>query len=217
MTSTHVSLRAVLAVALVLGLCKAPEGAAETGTAGFRARQGGCCEYWLLTPACLAKRHAGGQVLGLAETLQLAQDSGFEPIIGCAVQLAEALLNDKPAALVGPLQRLRTGAVLQAFYRFRRTDCIDTGAPPLVLLPPLNAAMAAWGPEILSLLSCGRELIVMENRGAGMSMDDSSEPLTYYTMAGACCAGRCSPGLSCCSALLVMEPCSHWRLGGKGC
>jgi len=81
---------------------------------------------------------------------------------------------------------------LQAFYRFRRSDCntTDNGAaageeqPPLIFLAGLGAAMSSWGPQLPSLLSCNREVILMEQQGAGLSVDYSPEPITYYTMAG---------------------------------
>lgn len=48
------------------------------------------------------------------------------------------------------------------------------------LSPPLPCCR---GVPLLSELSCGREVIAMENRGAGDSIDYSTAPLTYYTMA----------------------------------
>lgn len=89
---------------------------------------------------------------------------------------------------------------MQAFYRFKRSDCggVDgagggdsrSQAPPLVLLPGLGAAMSSFGPELLRQLSCSREVVLLEHRGAGLSVDYSSEPLTYYTMAGGCWGAR---------------------------
>lgn len=95
---------------------------------------------------------------------------------------------------------------MQAFYRFKRSDCrggaeawvggggsrggggaaARSAAPPLILLPGLGAAMSSFGPELPRRLSCSREVVLMEQRGAALSVDYSAEPLSYYTMAGAC-------------------------------
>lgn len=60
----------------------------------------------------------------------------------------------------------------------------DPAPPPLVLISGLGATMASWGVQLLRELSCHREIILLENRGAGLSKDYSTEPLTYYSMAG---------------------------------
>lgn len=48
--------------------------------------------------------------------------------------------------------------------------------------------MSGWGGSFLGQLAgalpCGREIIVMEHRGAGLSIDYSDKPLTYYSMGG---------------------------------
>ena len=156
-------------------------------------------------------RAAGPAALDLAETMALAGNMSFSPILACAGTLAAALLDSERAAFLGPLQQLQTGDVLQAFYRVPQRDCNSSASssgtdkeeggasasgsgsgsnskPPLVLLPPLGAAMSAWGPDVLARLSCYRELVVMENRGVGLSVDYSKDALAtrgYYAMAGA--------------------------------
>ncbi len=57
--------------------------------------------------------------------------------------------------------------------------------PPILLIPGLGAAMATWGTALLRELSCYREVILLENRGAGLSTDYAPGPLTYNSMAGA--------------------------------
>ena len=48
--------------------------------------------------------------------------------------------------------------------------------------------MSGWGGAFLDqlrrALPCGRQIIVAEYRGAGLSTDYSDQPLTYYSMAG---------------------------------
>lgn len=133
---------------------------------------------------------AGGQVpLSLSDTLSIAGGMRFYPLVQCVPQM----VVPKDTSFLGTLQHLQTGDVLQAFYRFKRSDCggVDgagggdsrSQAPPLVLLPGLGAAMSSFGPELLRQLSCSREVVLLEHRGAGLSVDYSSEPLTYYTMA----------------------------------
>ncbi|KAL4434204.1 hypothetical protein ABPG75_000645 [Micractinium tetrahymenae] len=144
-------------------------------------------------PAPIAS--AGGDVpLSLSDTLAIAGSMTFYPLVQCVPQM----VVPKDTSFLGAVQKLRTGDVLQAYYRFRRDDCgsgaergsaagnVSSGGsapPPLILLPGLGAAMSSFGPELLRQLSCSREVVLMEQRGAALSVDYSTEPLTYYSMA----------------------------------
>lgn len=70
----------------------------------------------------------------------------------------------------------KLSAWLQAFYRFRRDDCNGSAAgaaedstplPPLIMLPGIGLTVNAFGLPLLAALSCGREVIALENRGGG--------------------------------------------------
>lgn len=72
----------------------------------------------------------------------------------------------------------KLSAWLQAFYRFRRDDddCNGSAAgaaedstplPPLIMLPGIGLTVNAFGLPLLATLSCGREVIALENRGGG--------------------------------------------------
>ncbi|GAB4819720.1 hypothetical protein N2152v2_006766 [Parachlorella kessleri] len=223
-----------------------------------------------LTELVLLSQAAGTEyeVLTLNQTLALAKKLSFNPYVECVLNL----LKPQSTSFLGPLNKLRTGDVEQAFYRFRRTDCSpaphaaprsseglqersllspqlaeatlgaeaapsvspgggrssssrgagggggswssstcpveeDKGGapqppvagqggmagaergqpepPPILLIPGLGAAMATWGTALLREMSCYREVILLENRGAGLSTDYAigSLPLTYYSMA----------------------------------
>ncbi|GAB4818317.1 hypothetical protein N2152v2_005363 [Parachlorella kessleri] len=138
----------------------------------------------LTASPCLAQT-AGHEVLTLSQTLALAANSTFNPLLDCGLD------NFTPynASFLGELQTLRTGDVLQAFYRFRRDDCsenstsFDPSQAPLLLLPAMESTINDWGVSFLAAVSCGREVVALEYRGCGQSLDYSPEPLTYYTMA----------------------------------
>ncbi|KAL4420956.1 hypothetical protein ABPG77_004585 [Micractinium sp. CCAP 211/92] len=158
---------------------------------------------------------AGGEVpLSLSDTLAIAGGMRFYPLVQCVPQM----VVPKDTSFLGPLQKMQTGDVLQAFYRFKRSDCgvaseaqgggssggttssetrgggdaagsdgssssSSSAVPLLILLPGLGAAMSSFGPDLLGKLSCSREIVLMEQRGAALSVDYATEPLTYYTMA----------------------------------
>ena len=71
--------------------------------------------------------------------------------------------------------------------------------PPILLIPGLGAAMATWGTALVRELSCYREVILLENRGSGLSVDYAPGPLTYYSMAGGLvAAANCPAEVLCC-------------------
>lgn len=127
---------------------------------------------------------------GVNETLALAASLSFNPYVDCAQTIASSPPN---TAFIGPLQLLRTGPVLQAFYHIpRRQGCPPSQSssraeeaprPPLLLLAGMGSTTADWRPTLLGELACSRELIVLEERGAGKSVDYSGERLTYDSMA----------------------------------
>ncbi|PRW60265.1 Alpha beta hydrolase fold [Chlorella sorokiniana] len=81
-------------------------------------------------------------------------------------------------------------SAVQAYYRFN-ASCkegeVAEAQPPLVLLIGMGSAMSDWGGSFLQKLRaampCGREILALEWRGAGLSTDFSDQPLTYYSMA----------------------------------
>ena len=74
--------------------------------------------------------------------------------------------------------------------------CMLLLTTPTELLPALlPACTAMWrgsDPAAAALAPRPTATAVMEHRGAGLSIDYSTAPLTYYTMAGTlCCAVLC--------------------------
>ncbi|KAL4431747.1 hypothetical protein ABPG77_002963 [Micractinium sp. CCAP 211/92] len=117
----------------------------------------------------------------------------FNPAIDCP---PSAFLWPYSDRFLGKLQKLQTGPVLQAFYRFGPFDVdperpnrlipADRGnAPPLFLLSGLGSTMIAWGTPLLRALATTHEVIVMEYRGAGLSKNLSDQPWNYYNQAEA--------------------------------
>lgn len=116
----------------------------------------------------------------------------FNPAIHCP---PSTFLWLYPSRFMGRLQRLQTGPVLQAYYRFGPFDADPSkprrliprapDGPPLLLLSGLGSTMISWGVPLLRALAACHEVIIMEYRGAGLSKNLSEEPWSYYNQAEA--------------------------------
>ncbi|MEU1393130.1 MULTISPECIES: alpha/beta hydrolase [unclassified Nonomuraea] len=66
-------------------------------------------------------------------------------------------------------------------YAYRRFGAADTGAPPLLLLQHFRGNLDNWDPILVDTLAVGREVILLDNTGVGLS--SGSVPVTVTQMA----------------------------------
>ncbi|KAL4440417.1 hypothetical protein ABPG75_003418 [Micractinium tetrahymenae] len=165
-------------------LQRAAEARRKEREAGLRRVQGGI------------GARGGSKLQAIPDSLQhlFPKDAcSFNPAIDCP---PSAFLWPYSHRFLGKLQRLQTGPVLQAFYRFgpfdvdpehpRRLVPADRGgAPPLFLLSGLGSTMIAWGTPLLRALATSHEVIIMEYRGAGLSKNLSDQSWDYFNQAEA--------------------------------
>ncbi|MGI5487861.1 alpha/beta fold hydrolase [Microtetraspora malaysiensis] len=66
-------------------------------------------------------------------------------------------------------------------YAYRRFGATDTGKPPLLLLQHFRGNLDNWDPILVDTLAAGREVILLDNTGVGLS--SGQVPVTVTQMA----------------------------------
>lgn len=97
------------------------------------------------------------------------------------------------ASFVGAAQRINTTGVEQVYLRMQRACAageagVGPDEPPFVLLAAETAPAANWGSTflraLLDSLPCGKQVLLPELRGQGLSVDSDPAPLTIDSVTG---------------------------------
>jgi len=80
------------------------------------------------------------------------------------------------AAFLGPVRRVRAGAITIGYRQFG-------SGPPLLLIAGQSSSMVEWGPFLPRSLSGHFRVTMFDNRGVGYSTDRPTRPLTIELMA----------------------------------
>ena len=80
------------------------------------------------------------------------------------------------AAFLGPVRRVRAGAITIGYRQFG-------SGPPLLLIAGQSSSMVGWGPFLPRSLSGHFRVTMFDNRGVGYSTDRPTRPLTIELMA----------------------------------